>query len=70
MIGFISTSLAATMFFQGLRLVGPSRASILSTAELITSVAAASFIFSELISITQLMGGILILLATVVASLS
>ena len=35
MIGFISTSLAATMFFQGLRLVGPSRAYILSTAELI-----------------------------------
>ena len=70
MIGLISTSLAAAMFFKGLKLVGPSRASILSTAELITSVVAASFIFNELLSVTQLIGGLLILLATVIASLS
>ncbi|MDH5440008.1 MAG: DMT family transporter [Candidatus Bathyarchaeota archaeon] len=70
MIGLISTSLAAAMFFKGLKLVGPSRASILSTAELITSVVAASIIFDELLSVTQLIGGLLILLATALASLA
>jgi len=70
MISLICTFLAITIFFQGLKIVGPSRASILSTADLITSVLAASVIFNELLSITQLIGGLLILLATIFAALS
>ena len=70
MISLICTFLAVTVFFQGLKLIGPSRTSILSIAELVTSVLAASVIFNELLSITQLIGGLLILLATIFAALS
>jgi len=70
MISLICTFLAVTVFFQGLKLVGPSRTSIVSTAELVTSVLAASVIFNEFLSITQLIGGLLILLAMIFAALS
>ena len=70
MISLICTFLAITIFFQGLKIIGPSRTSILNTAELVTSVLAASVIFNELLSITQLIGGLLILLATILAALS
>jgi len=70
MIALICTFLAITIFFQGLKIVGPSRTSILSTAELVTSVLAASIIFNELLSVTQLIGGLLILLATILAARS
>jgi len=69
-ISLISTSLAITAFFQGLKIVGPTRSSILSTAELVTSVIAAAVIFNEYLSITQLIGGILILSASILAALS
>jgi len=70
LISSISTSLAATTFFQGLKLIGPSRASILSIIEPVTSVVAASIFFSEYLSITQWFGGLLILLAAIFAALS
>ncbi len=69
-ISLVSTSFAVTTFFQGLRLVGPSRASILSISELITSVVSASIIFHELLSVTQWVGGLLILFATALAAVS
>jgi len=70
LVSLISTSLAITTFFQGLKLIGPSRASILSIAEPVTSIATASIIFNELLSITQWAGCLLILLATIFAALS
>jgi len=70
MVSLISTSLAITTFFQGLKLIGPSRASILSIAEPLTSIATASILFNELLSITQWMGCLLILLATIFVALS
>jgi len=70
MVSLISTSLAITTFFQGLKLIGPSRASILSIAEPVTSIATASIIFNELLSIAQWTGGLLILLATIFTPLS
>jgi len=69
LISIISTSLAVILFFKGLRLVGPSKASILSTAELVTSVVAAFIIFGETLSTLQLIGGMLILAAVVISSL-
>lgn len=68
-ISLICTFLAVTAFFQGLKIIGPSRTSILSTVELVTSVLAASVIFNDLLSVTQLIGGLLILLATILAAL-
>jgi len=69
MISLICTFLAIATFFQGLKIIGPSRTSILSTVELVTSVLAASFIFNDFLSDTQLIGGLLILLATILAAL-
>jgi len=69
MIAIISTTIAITTFFQGLKLIGPSRTSILSTMELITSVVAAFIIFHELLNLTQLLGGLLILFAIILAAI-
>ena len=41
LIAVVATALAATAFLQGLKLVGPSRASILSLVEPLTSIMAA-----------------------------
>lgn len=70
LISLVSTSMAVTLFFKGLKHVGPSRASILSTAELVTSVVAAFAIFGETLNPLQLIGGALILAAAVLTALS
>jgi drug/metabolite transporter (DMT)-like permease len=70
LISLVSTSIAVTLFFKGLKYVGPSRASILSTVELITSLVAAFVVFSELLSPMQLAGGSLIFAAAVLTALS
>ena len=70
MISVISTCLALTLFFRGLRIIGPSRTSILSTMELITSVVVAAIVFKELITFMQLVGGAMILIAAILAALS
>ncbi len=68
MISFISTFIAIITFFQGLKLIGPSRTSILSIAELVTSVVVASIVFNDALSVTQWIGGLLILLAMIFAA--
>lgn len=70
MIAVISTCLAATTFFQGLRIIGPSRTSIISMIEPITSLIASSILFKEFLTVSQWLGGWLILLAAIVAALS
>jgi drug/metabolite transporter (DMT)-like permease len=52
-----------------MKIIGPSRTSILSIVELVTSVLVASVIFNDLLNVTQLIGGSLILLATILAAL-
>ena len=70
MIALFSTILPVLLFFRGLKLIGPSRASILNTAEIITSVIAASIIFQEMLLPIQMLGGIFIIAANVLISLS
>jgi len=70
LISIVSTSLAITAFFQGVKLIGPSRASILSAIEPVTSITAASILFSEFLNIYQCVGGLLIILAATVAAFS
>jgi len=70
LIAIVSTAIAMTAFFQGLKLIGPSTASILSLIEPITSVIAASLLFNEFLSVYQWIGGLLILLATAIAAIS
>lgn len=69
LISVVSTAVAATTFFQGLKLVGPSTSSILSLIEPITSVIAASILFDEFLSVYQLIGGLLVLLAASIVAL-
>jgi drug/metabolite transporter (DMT)-like permease len=70
LIALVSTTLSMTLFFKGLRLIGPSRTSILSTAELVTSVVMAFIVFNETLTTLQLVGGLLILMAAILAALS
>ncbi|MBS7643630.1 EamA family transporter [Candidatus Bathyarchaeota archaeon] len=70
MISVISTALAATTFFQGLRLIGPSRASILSLTEPIASIIASFILFKETLTPIQWIGGLLILSAAITVTLS
>ncbi len=69
MISVISTTIALTMLFKGLKIIGPSRTSILSTMEPATAVIVASLLFKDTLNITQWIGGILILFATILIAI-
>jgi drug/metabolite transporter (DMT)-like permease len=67
-IAVVSTVGAVSLFFAGLRRVGPSAASILSTAEPLTTVVLAFVTFGESLVTVQLAGGALVLGAVLVLS--
>lgn len=62
----VSTIFAVLSFFAGLRRVGPSNASILSTFEPPVTVLLAYLVFAEQLGVVQLVGGALVLSAVVV----
>ena len=64
-IAGVSTVAAITWFFAGLRRIGPTRASTLSTVEPAVTVALAAIFLGERISPMQMAGGALILAAVV-----
>jgi drug/metabolite transporter (DMT)-like permease len=64
-IAVVSTVAAIVLFFAGLRRVGPSRASIISTVEPLVTVALAFAVFRERLGATQLLGGALVLAGVV-----
>src|SRR5215208_1138853 len=64
-IAIVSTVTPITLFFAGLRRVGPSTAAILSTLEPPTTVALAFLVFGESLSPIQLAGAALVLGAAV-----
>ena len=64
-ITIVSTVTPITLFFAGLRRVGPSTAAILSTLEPPTTVALAFLVFGESLSPVQLAGAVLVLAAAV-----
>jgi drug/metabolite transporter (DMT)-like permease len=61
----VSTVGAIALFFAGLRRVGPSAASILSTLEPVVTVALAFVVFGETLGPAQLFGGALVLAAVI-----
>ena len=69
LIALVSTVLAVSAFFAGLRRVGPSEAAILSTFEPPVTVALAFLVLGERMSATQIAGGALVLAAVVVLQL-
>ena len=62
-LAVVSTVGAIVLFFAGLRRVGPTAASILSTFEPVVTVALAFVAFGESLGLAQLAGGALVLLA-------
>ena len=62
-LGAVSTVAAISLFFAGLRRVGPTVASILSTVEPLVTVGLAAIVFGEVLSPVQLLGGALVLSA-------
>jgi drug/metabolite transporter (DMT)-like permease len=67
-LAVVSTVGAITLFFAGLKRVGPTTASILSTAEPLTTVLLAFLAFGESLGPVQLGGGVLVLGAVLVLS--
>jgi drug/metabolite transporter (DMT)-like permease len=64
-----STILPLTTFFAGMRRVGPTAASLLSTLEPVFTIALAAIILGEVLTRSQWMGGALILAAVVLLNL-
>lgn len=65
-LAVVSTVAAVSLFFAGLERVGPTTASILSTAEPVVTVLLAFLVFGELLGPLQLLGGALVLAAVLV----
>ncbi|ACB86282.1 DMT family transporter [Natranaerobius thermophilus] len=65
-LGVFSTLIAIACFYLGLSLIGPSRASIISTLEPVSSACLAALIFNEQLSILQLIGASCILLSILI----
>lgn len=68
-IALISTVLAIVTFFAGLKRIGPSRASTISTLEPVASVILAALVLGESFNALQVLGGCLILVAALLCSL-
>jgi drug/metabolite transporter (DMT)-like permease len=65
-IALVSTVAAVSLFFSGLKRVGPTTASILSTVEPVVTVVLAFLVFGELLGALQLLGGALVIAAVLV----
>src|SRR5436190_425777 len=62
-IALVSTVAAITLFFAGLKRVGPTTASILATVEPVMTVLLAFLVFGERLGALQLVGGALVVSA-------
>jgi drug/metabolite transporter (DMT)-like permease len=65
-IAVVSTVAAVSLFFAGLKRVGPTTASILSTVEPVVTVVLAFLVFGELLGMLQLVGGALVIAAVLI----
>jgi drug/metabolite transporter (DMT)-like permease len=65
-IAVVSTVVAVSLFFAGLKRVGPTSASVLSTVEPVVTVLLAFLVFGELLGGFQILGGLLVIAAVLV----
>jgi drug/metabolite transporter (DMT)-like permease len=68
-IALVSTVVASTTFFAGLRRTGPSTASILSTFEPVATVALAAAVLGERLTLVQSLGAALVLSSVLLVQL-
>lgn len=67
-LALVSTVASISLFFAGLRRVGPTTASILATVEPVVTVVLAFLILGERLQVLQVAGGALVLVAVLVLS--
>ena len=60
-LAVVSTVVAISLFFAGLRRVGPTTAAILSTVEPVVTVVLAMLVFGDVLAAAQILGGGLVL---------
>ncbi len=65
-LAVVSTVVSISLFFAGLRRVGPTTASILATVEPLVTVLLAFLVFGETLGVVQVVGGGLVLAAVLV----
>jgi drug/metabolite transporter (DMT)-like permease len=68
-LALVSTVGAISLFFAGLRRVGPTTVSILATVEPLVTVLLAFVVFGEMLGVVQVVGGALVLAAVLVLNL-
>lgn len=68
-ISIVGTVIAVSAFLAALELIGPSRASILSTLEPVVTVVLAYIVLGERLGPVQLLGGVLVLAACILLQL-
>lgn len=64
-IAVVSSVVAILTFFQGMKIVGPSKASIISTIEPVVTILAAFVLFNEKLSMLQILGAALVIGAVI-----
>lgn len=64
-VAFFSTVTAILTFFQGMKIIGPSRASIISTLEPVVATLAAFLLFAEKMTWVQVLGGLMVIGAVI-----
>jgi drug/metabolite transporter (DMT)-like permease len=69
LIAAVSTVFAISTFFAGLRVVGPSKAAILSTVEPAVTVLLAAWVLNETLAVEQVIGGMFIVASVFVLQL-
>lgn len=69
LLGLFASAVAIMAFFAGVKLIGPVKASIIANVEPLAAVLLATIVLSESLSLTQLLGGLLIIAAVIIISL-
>jgi len=66
-LGLVATAIAIQTFYAGVKRVGAARASLISTVEPVYTILLAMILFDERLTPVQLVGGLLVLLAVILA---
>lgn len=69
-IGIVATAVAVQTFYAGIRHIGAAQASLISTVEPVYTILLASLLFSEVLGPVQLVGGVLVIVAVILAQTS
>jgi drug/metabolite transporter (DMT)-like permease len=66
-LGLVATAIAIQAFYAGVRRIGGARASLVSTVEPVYTVALAVLLFGEQLTSIQILGGVLVIGAVILA---